>query len=81
MSLYVILGIALLGGAIYAVAVYNALQTLKTQIQASIQEIGNQLKRQASLIPNLEKSVKGFLKHEKRNFQRLNRCSQKSSCC
>jgi len=42
----------------YVVSVYNTLQRLKTQIAAAIQEIGNQLKRQASLIPNLENSVK-----------------------
>jgi LemA protein len=57
--------------AFYVVSVYNSLQQLKTQIQASIQEIGNQLKRQASLIPNLEASVKGFLKHEKGIFELL----------
>jgi LemA protein len=38
---------------------------------ASIQEIGNQLKRQASLIPNLESSVKAYLGHEKGIFQML----------
>lgn len=50
--------------ALYVIGLYNTLQRLKTQIVASIQEIGNQLKRQASLIPNLESTVKGFLKHE-----------------
>ncbi|HCC84246.1 MAG TPA: LemA family protein [Candidatus Pacebacteria bacterium] len=49
----------------YIISVYNNLQTLKTQIAASIQEIGNQLKRQAALIPNLEAATKGYLKHEK----------------
>src|SRR3990172_12381939 len=50
---------------IYALGVYNTLVTLRTRIQASIQEIGNQLKRQVELIPNLEESAKGYLKHEK----------------
>ena len=49
----------------YLVSTYNFFQTGKTRIEASIQEIGNQLKRQADLIPNLEASVKGYLKHEK----------------
>jgi LemA protein len=53
------------------VGVYNFLQTTKTRISASIQEIGNQLKRQASLIPNLESSVKGYLKQEKGIFKLL----------
>lgn len=69
-ALYIVIGIGVLVAA-YAVAVFNSLQTLKTQIHASIQEIGNQLKRQASLIPNLEASVKGFMKHEKGIFQML----------
>lgn len=44
---------------------YNFFVSTKTRVGASIQEIGNQLKRQAELIPNLEASVKGYLKHEK----------------
>ncbi len=57
--------------AIYVISIYNSLQTLKTQIAASIQEIGNQLKRQASLIPNLEAAAKGYLKHEKGIYDML----------
>lgn len=66
------IGLAILAVAIlYAVGVYNSLQTLKTQIRASIQEIGNQLKRQAGLIPNLEVAVKGQLKHEQGIYKLL----------
>lgn len=50
---------------------YNKFSRLKVQIKASIQEIGNQLKRQANLIPNLVDSVKGFMKHEKGIFEEL----------
>lgn len=53
------------GLVLYAISLYNFFQTSLTRIKASIQEIGNQLKRQADLIPNLEASVKGYLKHEK----------------
>ncbi len=63
--------VAVLFVIIYIIATYNNLVKLKTQIQASIQEIGNQLKRQASLIPNLESSTKGYLKHEKGIFSML----------
>src|SRR3989344_5340573 len=49
----------------YVIAVYNGLVSIKTRIKASIQEIGNQLKRQAELIPNLETSAKAYLSHEK----------------
>lgn len=67
-----IIGLVVLAAiALYVISVYNGLQTLRTQIVASIQEIGNQLKRQASLIPNLEAAVKGYLKHEKGIFEML----------
>ena len=56
---------------IWALSSYNKFVTLKTQIEASIQEIGNQLKRQAELIPNLVSSVKGYMKHEKGIFEDL----------
>ena len=56
---------------VYLVSIYNTLQTLKTQIAASIQEIGNQLKRQASLLPNLETAAKGYLKHEKGVYEMI----------
>ncbi len=65
----------LLGGlvllVIYAVSLYNWFQTALVRITASIQDIGNQLKRQASLIPNLESAAKGYLKHEKDIFKSL----------
>jgi LemA protein len=56
---------------VYVIGVYNALQTIKTRIVAAIQEIGNQLKRQSNLIPNLQESVKSYMKHEKGIFTML----------
>lgn len=70
-SLPLIIGVVVLAVIVYVISLYNSLQTLKTRIVASIQEIGNQLKRQASLIPNLEASVKGYMKQEKDIFQML----------
>lgn len=55
----------------YIWSIYNKLVTIKTRITASIQEIGNQLKRQADLIPNLQGSVKGYLKHEEKIFEKI----------
>lgn len=52
-------------GALWVVSIYNFFVSSKARIKASVQEIGNQLKRQSDLIPNLESSVKGYLKHEK----------------
>lgn len=55
----------------WIISIYNFFVTSKTRIGASIQEIGNQLKRQSELIPNLEASVKGYLAHEKGIFNEL----------
>lgn len=55
----------------YVISIYNWFQTALVRIKASIQEIGNQLKRQTNLIPNLEEAAKGYLKHEKDIFKLL----------
>lgn len=57
--------------AVYLVIFYNSLKTSLVRINASIQEIGNQLKRQSNLIPNLVDSAKSYLKHEKGIFDSL----------
>ena len=57
--------------ALYLVMFFNGLRTIEVQIGASIQEIGNQLKRQSQLIPNLIESVKGYMTHEKGIFKDL----------
>src|SRR3989304_7641249 len=56
---------------IWAITVYNFFVSSRARIKAAVQEIGNQLKRQADLIPNLESSAKGYLKHEKKIFKDL----------
>lgn len=56
---------------IWFISDYNFFVTAKARIKAAVQEIGNQLKRQADLIPNLEESAKGYLKHEKGIFAML----------
>lgn len=67
---YLIVGLSLLV-IFYLISNYNWFQATLVRIKASIQDIGNQLKRQASLIPNLESSAKGYLKHEKGIFESL----------
>lgn len=57
--------------AVWVISTYNFFVSSKARIKASVQEIGNQLKRQADLIPNLEESAKGFLKHESGIFEKL----------
>ena len=71
MTSIVIVGIIVFLVIFYIWSSYNQFVTMKTRIKASIQEIGNQLKRQANLIPNLVSSVKGYMKHEKKVFEDL----------
>jgi len=63
-GIIVVLGVVIL----YVWSLYNQFVTIKTRIGASIQEIGNQLKRQTDLIPNLTATVKGYFKQEKEIF-------------
>lgn len=70
MFIYILLGIAIFA-IFYVISLYNWFQTALTRITASIQDIGNQLKRQSDLIPNLESSAKGYLKHEKGIFDAI----------
>lgn len=69
MLIFIIVVLAVI--ALYFVLTYNKFVTFKTRIKASVQEIGNQLKRQAELIPNLAEAAKGYLKHEKEIFTQL----------
>jgi LemA protein len=69
-GLVVLVLLVLLAGG-YAVSVYNRFVVTRTRLGAAIQEIGNQLKRQHDLIPNLVGSVRGYFKHEKGIFDKL----------
>ncbi|MBI2103767.1 LemA family protein [Candidatus Woesebacteria bacterium] len=70
MLIYILIGIAVVV-LLWVVMTYNFFVSAKARISAAKQEIGNQLKRQFDLIPNLEESTKGYLKHEKGIFQDL----------
>lgn len=70
MTNYIIIGVLVIL-ALYVISLYNWFQTALTRIMAAIQDIGNQLKRQADLIPNLESSAKAYLKHEKGIYDSL----------
>ncbi|KKQ51559.1 hypothetical protein A2865_00430 [Candidatus Woesebacteria bacterium RIFCSPHIGHO2_01_FULL_39_17] len=71
MSLIWILIIAAVLIVGWVISTYNFFVSSKARIKASVQEIGNQLKRQFDLIPNLESSAKGYLKHEKAIYEDL----------
>lgn len=63
--------IIIIGLVFYFVGAYNKFIVIKKRITASIQEIGNQLKRQADLIPNLIESVKGYMVHEQKALDKI----------
>ena len=67
MIILVVIGLILF----WVISNYNFFVSSKARIKAAIQEIGNQLKRQSDLIPNLEESTKGYLNHEKGIFKDL----------
>ena len=71
MSLGTILLVIAVAVVLWLVATYNKFKTMETRLTASIQEIGNQLKRQAELIPNLVASVKGYMKHEQKALTKI----------
>lgn len=66
---YILVPLLLIAG--YFVSLFNFFVSSKARIKASIQEIGNQLKRQADLIPNLETTAKSYLSHEKKIYESL----------
>jgi LemA protein len=62
LGVLVLLIIAVIG---WAIATYNRLVRLRTQVQASWAQIDVQLKRRHSLIPNLVETVRGYAAHER----------------
>lgn len=64
-----LLVVVIIGG--YVLSTFNKFKTIEVRLKASIQEIGNQLKRQAELIPNLVSSVKGYFKHEQAALDKI----------
>lgn len=64
-----IIAVIAVGGFVWMT--YNSLITLKIRIKEALSQIDIQLKRRASLIPNLLETVKGYAKHEKSVFENV----------
>src|SRR5947199_10242076 len=67
---WIILGI-LVVIALWLIAVYNGLVTLRQRCKQSFADIDVQLKRRQDLIPNLVETVKGYAAHEKSTFENV----------
>lgn len=65
------IGVIALFFMLWAVGVYNALVTLRNQVQNAWAQIDVQLKRRWDLIPNLVETVKGYTKHEAGTLERV----------
>ncbi len=57
--------------ALWFVAVYNGLVTLKNRVEEAWSDIDVQLKRRYDLIPNLVETVKGYARHESETMERV----------
>lgn len=60
-----------LGIVLFLWLTYNALVTLRQRLNEAWSGIDVQLKRRASLVPNLVETVKGYAKHEREVFENV----------
>lgn len=78
MGIGLILLIILVVAAIWIIAVYNGLITLKNRVDEAWSDIDVQLKRRYDLIPNLVNTVKGYAAHEKEVFEKVTEARTKA---
>jgi LemA protein len=57
--------------ALFFIATYNRLVTLRQRVKEAWADIDVQLKRRHDLIPNLVETVKGYATHESTVFQKV----------
>jgi LemA protein len=57
--------------ALFFIALYNRLVTLRQRVKEAWADIDVQLKRRWDLIPNLVATVKGYATHERETFERV----------
>ena len=62
--------------ALWAVATYNSLVSLRNQDKNAWSQIDVQLKRRYDLIPNLVETAKGYMKHERETLEAVIRARQ-----
>jgi LemA protein len=57
--------------ALYLIAIYNGLVTLKNQVANAWKQIDVQLQRRHDLIPNLVNAVRGYMEYERDTLERV----------
>lgn len=66
--------------ALFMIAIYNKLVTLRNRFKNSFAQIDVQLKRRYDLIPNLVETAKGYMQHERQTLEEvINARNQASS--
>jgi LemA protein len=70
--LLVIVGIVVLIGLVFA-GMYNGLVRSRNRVKEAWSGIDVQLRRRASLVPNLVETVKGYAAHERETFEEVTR--------
>ena len=68
MELWIVLAVIVVV-ALFLIAMYNRLVTLRQRVREAWSDIDVQLKRRYDLIPNLVETVKGYAAHEKGVFE------------
>ncbi|MBI1884997.1 MAG: LemA family protein [Chloroflexi bacterium] len=71
-TIAVIAGLAVLI-ALFLIGVYNGLVRSRNRVQEAWSGIDVQLRRRASLVPNLVETVKGYAAHEREVFEEVTR--------
>ena len=69
----IVFWLALLGLALWVVAIYNRLVALRNRYLNAFAQIEVQLKRRYDLIPNLVNTAKGYLQHERETLEAVTR--------
>ena len=70
MEIWIVLAIIVIV-ALFLIAMYNRLVTLRQRVREAWSDIDVQLKRRHDLIPNLVETVKGYAAHESGVFQKV----------
>jgi LemA protein len=66
-------------GIFFVVSIYNKLIQLKNRFKNAFAQIDVQLKRRYDLIPNLVKTAKGYMKHEREALEAVIKARNQAS--
>jgi LemA protein len=78
MSFLIFLAAALVLIALWVIATYNGMVTMRNRTQEAWADIDVQLKRRHNLIPNLVETVKGYASHERGVFENVSAARAKA---